>query len=123
MRLTKLSATRRGMRGALLPFLVLFAVLFGEAHSPALAHGVQEHHGTMAVIGHAAAEIAEERHEQRAPESGQETLQHHHCPVAMAAGMGMGSDLLLARRELLSPGKARVLASYALAPPVEPPLA
>ncbi|MES2336842.1 MAG: hypothetical protein V4537_01955 [Pseudomonadota bacterium] len=110
------------MRGAVLSFFLILAIMLGSAHAPAVAHpqgesAVQvidlldsDHHAIDAPDG-------------RSPDGKGEVAQHHHCGVSL----GSGAPGICRRTPLDGakpvPALASTLASISHAPLIEPPAA
>ena len=113
------------MRGRIISLLLILAVLFGGAIAPAIAHaqGESDVHVSEILDLHEADPAAGD--DQQKPASGMpgETAAHHHCTVGLAA---TGPDICLmagAGQKAFQPATANLLASYAQAPPTQPPSA
>ena len=110
------------MRGFVLQFLALFSVLCAGLHAPVAAH---EGHSEARVILDATypADVNENVRGDPSPDPSQEMYHHHHCPAAIVVECSHDADVHRLSSDMLHPGKTAVLASRALALPVEPPLA
>lgn len=116
-------AIRPSMRGVLIRFMVVLSVLFAGLHEPVLAH---DGGGITADIHHHDHAQSEDRSDQQqsAPGAlGNEVLHHHHCPVGLAGASAELTMAALQSCEAFVPVRDRALASLAIAPPLEPPLA
>ena len=119
------AARGRLVRARLLSFLVLIAILFGVVLSPATAHAQRfdfAHAGEVLDIHESAPTVAHDPANQTPDVPGQ-PLSHHHCTIALEviAPAILGAPSM--RKGLLRPAISRTLASYAQAPPTEPPAA
>ena len=119
------AARRLSVRERLLSFLVLVAILFGVVLSPATAHAQGSdfaHVGEVLDIHESAPTAAHDPAEQ-APDMPGQPASHHHCTIALEV---IAPAILAAPampEGLLCPAISRTLASYAQAPPTEPPAA
>ena len=119
------AARRFSVRERLLSFLMLIAILFGVALLPATAHAQGfdfAHAGEVLDIHESAPTVAHDPPDQ-APDVPGQPASHHHCTIALEV---IAPAILAApamREALLRPEISRNLASYAQAPPTEPPAA
>lgn len=113
------------MRDRLISLLLILAVLFGGAIAPAIAHAQVEPDVHMSEILDLREADTKTGDDQQKPASGMpgEGASHHHCTVGLAAS---GPDICLvadANQKAFQPATANLLASYAQAPPTQPPSA
>lgn len=119
------TARRLTVRGRLFSFLVLVAILFGVVLSPTTAHAqgsdlahageVLDIHGSVPIAAHDPAE--------QAPDMPGQPASHHHCTIALEVIAPAILTVPAMPQGLLRPAVSRTLASYAQAPPTEPPAA
>lgn len=116
------SDRRRGVRNLLLSFLIAISVLCTGWDARVEAHEFSDHH----ITGHDhAVELAVDVSDQvpDAPaDAAHDPANHHHCPLATAPADARLQAPTPVRAAQLRPGKGKVLASDAIAPPLEPPL-
>ena len=119
------AARRIFVRERLLSFLMLIGILFGVVLSPATAHARVSsfaHAGEVLII-HESAPTAAHDPAQQVPDVPGEPAFHHHCTIALEV---IAPAILAAPampEGLLRPAISRTLASYAQAPPTQPPSA
>ena len=113
------------MRGRFISLLLVLAVLFGSAVAPAIAHaqGDSAVHVSDTLDVHAA--DAPTGDDQQKPASGMpgESSAHHHCTVGLTT---IGPDIYLMagiNQTAFQTAITNLLASYAQAPPTQPPSA
>ncbi|HUN11589.1 MAG: hypothetical protein ACTHNA_07815 [Sphingopyxis terrae] len=111
------------MSGAPLRLLMLFVLLLSGLHNAAPAAAGMSHHATDSHLAHHA-DVPQ------APDSDADGKQdadlhgsHHNCPVASDQALSGNSDLTCFSGGLHFALPATRLASRALAPPLNPPLA
>ena len=113
------------MRLIVLKALILFSVLCTGLHVPAAAHS--DHGGYQEVSAHLADEHFTSVHEgdtdDSSPDQTHDLLHHHHCPSAMMMVGGDDAAPIVSARDIVHADEAAALASRALEPLTEPPLA
>lgn len=119
------AARRLSVRERLLSFLMLMCILFGVLLSPATAHaqiaGVG-HAGEVLII-HESTSASAFDPVQKTPDVPGLVVSDHHCTISLEV---IAPAILAApamHEGLLHPAISRTLASYAQAPPTEPPTA
>lgn len=104
--------------------ILVFAILAGAIHAPAMAHpDPSDHHATHGSISHLDALADHHDAPTSSPDGTSENLHHHHCPAAVSA---LGADIAASRidgKQVLAIHRAAVLTSFSQAPPTEPPSA
>lgn len=118
-------ARRVSVRGRLISFLLLIGILFGGVLSPAMAHAPDSgvlHVGEVLDVHEDAAPAAHDPTE-KAPTMPEQPASHHHCTIALEVTAPSILAELELREAQFRPALSRVLASYAQAPPTEPPAA
>ena len=119
------AARRLSVRERLFSFLMLIVILFGVVLSPATAHAQISgigHAGEIRMI-HESTSISVDDASHKAPDVPGQAAIHHHCTIALEV---IAPAILAApamHEGLLHPAVSRTLASYAQAPPTEPPTA
>lgn len=103
--------------------ILVFALVAGTLHAPAMAHGESAHHHVDHGETSASDVLADEN---EAPESSREageSVHHHHCPAAVPARTADMAHSLMAGGLLLPVDRTAALSSFSQAPPTEPPAA
>lgn len=103
--------------------IVVFALVAGTLHAPAMAHGESAHHHADHGETSASDVLADGDY---APESLPDTgdnVHHHHGPAADAARTADMAHSLMAGGSLLPVHRTAALSSFSQAPPTEPPSA
>ena len=115
------------MRKGLIPFLILFAMLFSGIGVPALAHGHgHDDRGALAMghmESHVEAPAVQGDGQERPGDTPSPVVPHHHCSVdAVSAGPIIAHARLATKLVVHSTAMAR-LASRGIVPLIEPPAA
>lgn len=118
-------ATRLTVRGRLLSFLVLVAILFGGVVAPAIAHerGAEFDHAGEVLDIHEGVSTAAHDPAEKSPDMPGQPATHHHCTIALEVIAPALVSALRMDEALPPPAGSRTLASLAQAPPTEPPAA
>ena len=119
------AARCRAVRERLVSFLMLIGILFGVVLSPATAHAQisgSGHAGEVLLIHEAASTSAHDPAE-KGPDMPGQPASHHHCTIALEVIAPVILAAPAMREGLRRPAISRSLASYAQAPPTEPPAA
>lgn len=113
------------VRGRLLSFLVLVAVLFGGVVAPAVAHerGADFDHVGEVLDIHESASTAAHDSSGKVPDMPGQPATHHHCTIALEVVAPALLPAAQMSEALPPPAISRTLASLAQAPPTEPPAA
>lgn len=111
----------RSMFRSVLLLIAIAALVMCNLHSPAMAHAEETGHGDHAAF------VENDHHELTSgsvPDVDHATLAHdHHGPSAMAVATSRIEAPVRAASPLHHPAEASALASWATAPPTEPPAA
>lgn len=111
------------MRGRLISFLLMLAVLFGSAVVPTIAHadGGNAVHACEVLDVHQVATTS--GNDQQSPDPGMlgEAGTHHHCTAGLIAAVTDVAKVAASKQGTARPAPASLLISYAQAPPTEPP--
>ncbi len=113
------------MRGFLTVLFLVFALVVGSIHSPALAHDEGDHHVvTMSMADlHHEADAMDDHHAPHSQDRAGDALHHHHCPAGLSVAVPAVDALALRSKGLIHVSRVAILLSRVQAPPFEPPVA
>ena len=103
--------------------ILVFALVAGTLHAPAMAHGESAHHHADHGETSASDVLADESKSPESSRDAGDSVHHHHCPAAVPARTADMAHSLMAGGLLLPVHRSAALSSFSQAPPTEPPAA